>query len=110
MKIKVTAAAEKKLKEKMAGKPGFLKLKYDIDGCGCAVNGVAALWLEDERERNETEIRTDSFPIYIEASREVFFDDEMTIDYSAATGCYQLKSPNEYLNPRMSYLDKTKGK
>lgn len=107
MKMTITEMAEKKLHEKMTGKPGFLKLKYDIDGCGCAVSGVAALWLEDEREENETEVETNGIPIYIQTSKKVFFDEQMTIDYSEGAGCYQLKSANEYLNPRMSYFDKT---
>jgi uncharacterized protein YqkB len=108
MKIKITDAAAKKLQEKISGKPGRLKLKYDIDGCGCAVNGVAALWLESDRNESEIEIETSSIPIYMEKSKQVFFDEEMTIDYKETAGCFQLKSPNEYLNPRMSYFDKTK--
>lgn len=107
MNLKITVAATNKLKEKFSGRPGYLKLKYDIDGCGCAVNGVAVLWLESERFENEHKLETNSIPVYVEKSKEVFFDEQMTIDYSESAGCYQLKSPNEYLNPRMSYFDKT---
>jgi uncharacterized protein YqkB len=107
MKLKITEAAANKLNEKISGKQGYLKLKYDIDGCGCAVNGIAALWLESECHENESELSTSGIPVYIEKSKEVFFDEEMTLDYKEASGCFQLKSPNEYLNPRMSYFDKT---
>jgi uncharacterized protein YqkB len=107
MKITITEAAAAKLAEKLEGKQGYVKLKYDIDGCGCAVNGVAVLWLENELDETETEISTNGIKMYIEKSKEVFFADEMTIDYSQTSGCYQLKSPNEYLNPRMSFFDKT---
>lgn len=106
MKLKITEAATKKLEQKISGKTGYLKLKYDLDGCGCGVNGVAALWLESEQDGNEREIETNSIPVYIERPKEVFFDEEMTIDYSETAGCFQLKSPNEYLNPRMSFFDK----
>lgn len=109
MKITITESAAAKLEEKIAGKQGYVKLKYDIDGCGCAVNGVAALWLESELDETEMEISTNGTKMYIEKSKEVFFADEMTVDYSRTSGCYQLKSPNEYLNPRMSFFDKTKG-
>lgn len=107
MNLKITEAAANKLHEKISGKHGYLKLKYDIDGCGCAVNGVAALWLESERHEYERELSTSAIPVYIEKSKEVFFDEAMTLDYKEASGCFQLKSPNEYLNPRMSYFDKT---
>lgn len=107
MNITITEAAAKRLHEKMENQSGYLKLKYDIDGCGCAVNGVAALWLESARQENEVEIVTESIPIYVETSKQVFFAEQMTIDYSGTTGCFQLKSPNEYLNPRMSYFDKS---
>lgn len=106
MKIKITDTAAQQLHAKIAGQRGYLKLKYDIDGCGCAVNGVAALWLETDWNENEIEIETSSIPIYMEKSKQVFFDEEMTIDYNATAGCFQLKSPNEYLNPRMSYFNK----
>ena len=61
------------------------------------VNGSIRYLKLDERDRE-----------FIEKSKEVFFDEEMTLDYSAAAGCFQLKSPNEYLNRRMSFYDKTK--
>lgn len=108
MKMKITETAAGKLEEKISGNEGYLKLKYDIDGCGCAVNGVAVLWLESVLDQSETEIKTNAIPVFIEKSKEVFFDEEMTLDYSAAAGCFQLKSPSEYLNPRMSFYDKTK--
>ena len=106
MKLKITEAASNKLDEKISDKQGYIKLKYDIDGCGCAVNGVAALWFENEKNEEEHQIETGGIPIYIEKAKEVFFAEEMTLDYKDSNGCFQLKSPNEYLNPRMSFYDK----
>ncbi len=108
MKLKITETASNKLSEKIAGRQGFIKLKYDIDGCGCAVNGVAALWFESATDGEEHPIATGGIPIYIEKAKEVFFAEEMTLDFKETNGCFQLKSPNEYLNPRMSFYDKTK--
>jgi len=107
VKLKITEAASNKLSEQIAGKQGYVKLKYDIDGCGCAVNGVAALWFEREKEAEEHSIETGNISIYIEKAKEVFFAEEMTLDFHKTNGCFQLKSPNEYLNPRMSFYDKT---
>ncbi|GLB58090.1 iron-sulfur cluster biosynthesis family protein [Cytobacillus sp. NCCP-133] len=108
MEITVTEKAAEKLSERTAGKDGFLKLKYDIDGCGCVVSGVAALWLVDELDEDDREIKINAGSIYVEKSKEVFLDETLTIGFSEKANCFQLKSPNQYLNPRMSFFDKTK--
>ncbi|KAB2338407.1 iron-sulfur cluster biosynthesis family protein [Cytobacillus depressus] len=109
MNITITELAARKIKEKLAGKSGYLKLKYDTDGCGCVVSGVTALWLVSELDKDDWEVKTDVGSIYIEKSKEVFLDENLKIDFSEKANCFQLKSPNQYLNPRMSFFDKTVG-
>ncbi|WNS74123.1 iron-sulfur cluster biosynthesis family protein [Bacillus sp. DTU_2020_1000418_1_SI_GHA_SEK_038] len=110
MDIAITEAAARKIKERIAGKNGYLKLKYDTDGCGCVVSGVTALWLVNELDSDDREIKTDIGSIYTEKSKEVFLDENLKIDFSEKANCFQLKTPNEYLNPRMSFFDKTAGR
>lgn len=107
MEINITEAASRKIEEKTKNR-GYLKLLYDIDGCGCAVNGVAVLSLERDLDNNEVEIQTNGNPLYIQESRSVFFDEKMTLDFSSVSNCFQLKSPGEILNGRMSLIDRTK--
>ncbi|MDQ0269332.1 iron-sulfur cluster biosynthesis family protein [Cytobacillus purgationiresistens] len=107
MKIKVTAAAAEKMNERINGKKGYMKLKYDTKGCGCVVSGVPALWFVDRLDEEDREVQTTSGSIYVEKSKEVFLDESLIIDFSMKANCFQLKSPHEYLNPRMSFLDKT---
>lgn len=107
MDIEITETAAGKIKEKMAGKTGYLKLKYDTDGCGCVVSGVTALWLVNDLDEDDREIKTAVGSMYIEKSKEVFLDENLKIDFSVKANCFQLKSPNQYLNPRMSFYDKT---
>ncbi|MEH7345405.1 iron-sulfur cluster biosynthesis family protein [Bacillus sp. JJ1532] len=109
MNIVITEEAGRKIKERVNGKNGFLKLKYDIDGCGCVVSGVTALWLVSELDEDDREIKTSVGSIYIEKSKEVFLDENLKIDFTEKANCFQLKTPNEYLNPRMSFYDKTVG-
>ncbi|USK53616.1 iron-sulfur cluster biosynthesis family protein [Cytobacillus solani] len=106
MEIIVTEEAANKIKAKIAGKNGCIKLKYDTEGCGCVVSGVSALWLVNELDDDDHEIKTNIGSIYIEKSKEVFFEETMTIDFSEKANCFQLKSPNQYLNPRMSLYDR----
>jgi iron-sulfur cluster insertion protein len=106
MKIAFTENAIEKLRPRMADKDKKLKLKYDTDGCGCAVSGVPALWLVDKKENDDMEIETNFVPILIERSRLVFFEEDMTIDYTDTANSFQLKSPNQILNPRMMLVEK----
>jgi len=107
MKIEITTAAAEKINVRTEGRKGYLKLKYDTDGCGCAVNGVVVLWLVPELEEDDIEIETNDQSVYIEKAKEVFFDEQMKIDFSTATNCFQLKSPQQILNGYMSLIVKT---
>lgn len=107
MNITFTELAAKEIKGKVDGKEGFLKLKYDTDGCGCVVSGITALWLVSELDEDDRELKTNEGSVFVEKSKEVFLDDELIIDFTTKANCFQLKSPNQYLNPRMSFIDKT---
>ncbi|AGK54789.1 iron-sulfur cluster biosynthesis family protein [Bacillus sp. 1NLA3E] len=108
MKITISEAAGKKISEKTSGKNGYLKLVYDIDGCGCAVNGVPVLWFVAEVEADDVEVKTNDRSIYVEKDKQIFFDETMQVDFSPSSNTFQLKSTSQYLNPRMSLLDQTK--
>lgn len=108
MEITVTEKAMEKIEGKIGAAKGFLKLKYDTEGCGCVVSGVAALWLVEELDEDDREVKTNARPIYVEKSKEIYLEEELKIDFSETANCFQLKSPNQYLNPRMSLLDMTR--
>jgi uncharacterized protein YqkB len=108
MQIQITEKAWQKINEKTSGKEGYVKLKYDTEGCGCVVSGISALWFVSELEDDDETIQTNRITIYIEKSKAVFFDEQMKIDFTEVANCYQLKSPNQILNGRMSFWDKTK--
>lgn len=82
------------------------QLRYDAEGCGCAVSGVPTIWLADELTGQCEAIETNGLPLYIQTSQKVFFDEEMTIDYNEKAKTLVLKSPAEMLSPRMSILVK----
>lgn len=106
MEINITDRAAEKITEKKGAHEGFLKLKYDVEGCGCVMSGVTSLWLVDKIDEDDRPIDTAIGQIYVEKSKEVFLNDQMTIDFSPSSNSLQLKSPNEFLNPRMSFLNK----
>lgn len=104
MKISISEAASRQIKQKMGEKNLILKLKYETDGCGCVVSGVPTLQLinKQDLDSNDMLIETDKLDIYIEKSKAIFFDEEMKIDYSQETQSFRLTSPGQILNGRMS--------
>ena len=104
MEITISAAAAEKLNEKINDREGYLKLKYDTEDCGCAVNGVIALWYVPEVDTDDITIETNERNVYMEKSKAVFFDEKMTIDFSKGTNSFQLKSPQQILNGYMSFV------
>ncbi|MCA1030626.1 iron-sulfur cluster biosynthesis family protein [Bacillus timonensis] len=108
MKITFTNRAIEKLKLKIDdNSQKILKLKYDTEGCGCVVSGVSALWLVESKEDDDVEIKTNFVTITVEKSKQLFFDEEMTIDIVETANCFMLKSPNQILNPRMMFIEKS---
>ncbi|PLT28254.1 iron-sulfur cluster biosynthesis family protein [Peribacillus deserti] len=107
MQIEWTTEAQNKLAEKMRGRSGFLKLKYDTEGCGCVVSGVTALWLESDLTTGEEVVITNAGPLYIEKSKTIFLDDRMKISYIEDSNCFRLASPSQIINPRLNFFDYT---
>lgn len=106
MYIEWTGRATEKLADKIQQQDGYLQLKYDTEGCGCVVSGVTALWLVNELDEGNQKVETNGLPLYVEKSKMIFLDEIMTIDFVTEANCFQLKSPNQILNPRMSYVNK----
>lgn len=80
-----------------------LKLIYDTDGCGCAVNGIARLVPIPRTDLEEGEALTATSPVTVvyETRQEVFFEDELILDYLSDRRHYVLKSRNQYYNPTL---------
>ncbi|KYC76019.1 iron-sulfur cluster biosynthesis family protein [Bacillus licheniformis] len=107
MQLEITAQARQAIQRATEPYPDKkIQLRYDSEGCGCAVSGVPVLWLTDELSGSCEPLETNGVPIYIQSSQKVFFDEAMTIDYYEKAGALMLKSPAQVLSPRMSILVK----
>ncbi|MTH52286.1 iron-sulfur cluster biosynthesis family protein [Bacillus mangrovi] len=103
MKFTFTQRAIDRIAPVLDGHPdAHLKLKYDTEGCGCVVSGVAALWIVRETEEDDIEVNTNYKPVLLEKTKLVFLDEEMTVDFLESANTFALKSPSQMLNPRMS--------
>lgn len=98
-----TEAAKERILEKMKGRQDYLLLKYNSEGCGCAVNGVTELRLVEEVDDDMEEIETNGPRIYVEKSKKIFLEEEMKIDTVEKSNSFILKSPNQVINPRLHF-------
>lgn len=106
--IEVTPGAEEALRRKLdgpSGEAGYIKLIYDTDGCGCAVNGVPALWLVRERGSCDEELPNNaSLPMLIDRHQTVFYEERMKLDSGA--GSFVLSSPQQIYSTHVICSDR----
>lgn len=103
--VTITQKAAEKIKDKLGDRDLALKLLYEADGC--TMSGIPALTFEKLREmvQDELVVETNEMPLVIEKSKLIYLDSNMEIDFSDESHTFQLTSPNEILNGRMSLLD-----
>jgi uncharacterized protein YqkB len=89
-----------------ANNRGSVKLVYDTDGCGCAVNGIAALWIVGESDDGDSRAESNAFPAYIDSRHELFFEERVVVDFHQAKRVLMLKSDSQIYNPAMRVTDK----
>lgn len=106
MQITITDQAIQRLTH--VAKPGadFLKLVYDIEGCGCAVDGVPVLWITSEAGEDELTAAQSPFHVVYDKRQEVFFEDRLKLDYRAGSRTFILSSANQIYHHNLSIVDK----
>ncbi|MDX8046060.1 iron-sulfur cluster biosynthesis family protein [Gracilibacillus sp. S3-1-1] len=97
MKLTITEQALEQIKVVNVANKRLLALTYDIDGCGCGVNGMPTVTLIENREKSHQDVECGEMDVVVDIQQATFFSNEMTLDYNGAT--FRLTSPNEMLNP-----------
>ncbi|WLR49689.1 iron-sulfur cluster biosynthesis family protein [Bacillus tianshenii] len=104
MNITFTERAKEKLESALSDQQAGLKILYDTEGCGCGVDGIFVLTAHTEVEAGEIEIESDYRAVWIDAHKEVFFDEKMKVDYKPDATSFILSSNQQILNPRMRFI------
>ncbi|MCM3133439.1 iron-sulfur cluster biosynthesis family protein [Paenibacillus polysaccharolyticus] len=89
MIIQVSPQAEARLLEQLGDRPGFFKLFYDTDGCGC--DGITVLLILNERDSDDVPIEAGSLPFVINKGQQIHFET-----------CLRLQSENNFPSFRLS--------
>ena len=81
------------------GRP-YLRMEYDIEGCGCGVNGVPTVYFTDKSTEYDINVENEHYTIFLDEQQTVFFKPEMKLEWNKRL--FRLKSPNGMLNPSLS--------
>lgn len=106
MKIELTPKAESKLKDIIGNKPGRLRLIYDTEGCGCAVNGIPGLRIITGPDEEDMPLNSGTtVALYMNRRQEVFFEDSMKLDLMPDACGFRLDSPGQTYGTNIQVID-----
>lgn len=106
MHLMITEKAERILAPLLQEPSTWLKLVYDIEGCGCAVDGVPALWLVSECKPTDKITRGSSFDVLYNPKQEIFFEEDLKLDYSEHSRAFTLSSPHQIYSVSLNLVNK----
>lgn len=106
MKVSWSDQALEALRDRFGTDSIVLKLAYDTEGCGCAVNGVAALWAVDAPPPGDA--RADSEPVHVwyDKQHAIFFDEELRVGYRPEHRTFSLASDGQIYSNRLTVQDR----
>lgn len=81
------------------------RLVYDTEGCGCAVNGVPALWAVDEPTDRDIEAESSPFRLWHDPNHSVFFDELLRVSYDKDKRSFTLASDGQIYTSRLVLAD-----
>lgn len=82
------------------------KLVSDSEGCGCAMNGVAAFWAIPSVQEGELKAQSNAFEVWYEKRHEVFFDERMSVTYQPEHRAFKLASDGQIYSNRLRLEDR----
>ncbi|EEL17366.1 hypothetical protein bcere0016_20060 [Bacillus cereus 95/8201] len=100
----ITKSATNELNKKIGDQKGYLKIQYVTEGLACGAGIPTLFFVSSIDETKDVLLETHSLPVLLEKSELIYFDDELKIDYSDSVNSFQLKSPQQIINGRMSFI------
>ncbi|WP_347862806.1 iron-sulfur cluster biosynthesis family protein [Salimicrobium sp. PL1-032A] len=78
----------------------MLRLAYDTEGCGCGVNGVPMIYVEDESKTSDVPVENDFVPVVVDSEQRLFLYESMKVE--VVKGAFRFKGSGGILNPVIS--------
>ncbi|GIP37348.1 hypothetical protein J31TS4_06280 [Paenibacillus sp. J31TS4] len=98
MNIRITQEAADELKRRYGAGGYALRLVYDTEGCGCAVNGVPQLQVVEADEAGLAKLRQaadEPVPLLYDPLQEIYFEDTLTLGFQPNRGAFRLASAGQ---------------
>lgn len=108
MRVAWSEQAVRAIRDQLESDEVTVRLVYDTEGCGCAVNGVAALWAVDEPHADDAEATGSpaGLRLWYDKHQAIFWDDEVRISYNPDRRTFVLSSDGQIYSNRLAVQDR----
>ncbi len=103
MQIQLDPLTVRRLGESLNGRPGFLKLFYDTEDCGC--NGVLVIQIVDSPNATDIVFQNEPYTFLCDRQQESLFDSSMTLAAEENYPSYKLTSPSGLFSSNLRVKD-----
>ncbi|WP_342555820.1 iron-sulfur cluster biosynthesis family protein [Paenibacillus sp. FSL R7-0652] len=106
MHIQITDLAAQRLTKSLNDQPGYFKVFYDMEGCGC--NGVVVLLIADEPAALDEQIETNLVPFYVDPKHQLNLEPNMKLDAQENYPAFVLSSDSGVISSNLRLRDARK--
>ncbi|WP_313636895.1 iron-sulfur cluster biosynthesis family protein [Paenibacillus sp. FSL K6-0276] len=103
MFIQLNPLTIEKLKENLGERPGYFKLFFDTEGCGC--NGVIVIQIISEPYATDIEVQKEPFTFFVDRQQESLFDEQMRLEADEHYPSFRLSSDSSLLGSNIRVRD-----
>ncbi|UHA73054.1 iron-sulfur cluster biosynthesis family protein [Paenibacillus sp. 481] len=107
MYMELTEEALLLLQQRVGNDHGLVKLVFDTEGCGCAVNGVPALWLVDELAASDEQLESNTnFTFIIDRHHLIYYEERIKLHANHTAGTFRLSSAQQVYSIHVKCVDR----
>jgi len=108
MRVAWSEQAVRAIRDLLGSDRVSVRLVYDTEGCGCAVDGVAALWAVDEPLAGDAEAigSPAGIRLWYDKRQAIFWDEELRLAYNPDRRAFALASDGQTYSNRLALQDR----
>ncbi|MEK3660468.1 iron-sulfur cluster biosynthesis family protein [Paenibacillus sp. NPDC058367] len=103
MFIQLNSHTIEKLEKSLGERPGYFKLFFDTEGCGC--NGVIVIQVISEPHATDIEVQKEPFTFFVDRQQESLFDEQMRLEADENYPSFRLSSDSSLLGSNIRVKD-----
>ncbi|WP_312876273.1 iron-sulfur cluster biosynthesis family protein [Paenibacillus agri] len=103
MIILIDAYTEDRLAQSLGERPGFFKLFYDTENCGC--NGVLAIGILEQPLDTDIKVTVSTFTFLIDRQQESLFDNVLKLEADPTYPSFKVTSDSALYSTNVRIID-----